>query len=228
VLDALSRPKIRDVVAARLRTFIVDERLKPGDRLPTETALAEQFGVSRLSLREATKALEFLGVVESKPGRGLSVGRMNFDRLTQYVEFHPELHDAPPRQLIQTRIVIETGVLPYVIERMRCDQAVFAALDEINGRLRKARDLKHWITHDIAFHRQLVESSGLAPLLAMNDLLAAFFRRFRESVKRAEWQDGIESHQRLIDLLHNGDLPAAGDELRTHIESHLKRMPATR
>jgi len=42
-----------------------------------------------LSLCEATKALEFLGVVKSKPGRGLSVGRMNLDWVTEYLEFRP-------------------------------------------------------------------------------------------------------------------------------------------
>ena len=61
-------------MAEKLTAFITSQGLKPGDRLPTEHELAASFGVSRLSLREATKALEFLGIVEAKPGCGLSVG----------------------------------------------------------------------------------------------------------------------------------------------------------
>jgi DNA-binding FadR family transcriptional regulator len=65
----------RAIQAARCRPepvaeYIVDASLKPGDRLPTETELAARFGVSRLSLREATKALELLGIVEARPGKG--------------------------------------------------------------------------------------------------------------------------------------------------------------
>jgi GntR family transcriptional regulator, transcriptional repressor for pyruvate dehydrogenase complex len=224
MLEAVPRRKIRDVVADRLRGYIAESGFKPGDRLPTETALAEQFGVSRLSLREATKALEFLGIVESKPGVGLTVGRVTVQRVTAYLGFHPALQDASPIQLVETRIVIETGVLPYVMRRMQDDPSVYEALDGINGELRRARDLERWTERDIAFHHQLVEFSGLSPLLAFNDLLTVFFHRFRESVKKGEWKAGVASHQRLIDALRDRHLDAAGEELRIHIQSHLHRL----
>ena len=118
MLETVERSKIRDVVASQLKSYIVDENLKPGDRLPTETELATRFGVNRLSLREATKGLEFLGIVEAKPGRGLIVGRMDMQRVTEHLGFHPALHDVSPGELIDTRIVIETGVLPHVARRM--------------------------------------------------------------------------------------------------------------
>ena len=69
---------------------------------------ADRFGISRLSLREATKALEFLGIVEAKPGRGLSVGQTDLERMTGYLEFHPALQDADPVELIGARVVIES------------------------------------------------------------------------------------------------------------------------
>jgi GntR family transcriptional regulator, transcriptional repressor for pyruvate dehydrogenase complex len=224
MLDALPKRKIRDVVADHLTTFITSERLKPGDRLPTETALAEQLGVSRLSLREATKALEFLGIVAAKPGVGLTVGSVDLDRVTSYLGFHPGLQEAPAVQLIETRILIETGVLPYVMRRMKEDPAVYQGLATIVDALRRERDLARWVELDIAFHRRLVESSGLSPLLPFNDLLAVFFLRFRESVKRAEWKNAIEGHQRLIDQLASGDLAAACKEMEEHIRSHQQRM----
>ncbi len=75
----------------RLKTYIQSEKLVSGDRLPTETELAEMFGVSRLSLREATKALEFLGIIESRTGVGLTVGRIDLERVTDHLGFHPAL-----------------------------------------------------------------------------------------------------------------------------------------
>ena len=223
MLEAVRRPKIRELVAQRLSAYIADQGLKPGDRLPSETPLAASFGVSRLSLREATKALEFLGIVEAKPGRGLSVGQTNLERMTGYLEFHPSLREAPPQELIGTRVVIETGVLPYVAQRMQTDPDIYPSLDAIVGRMRRARSLSARVELDIAFHRRLVEASGLSPLLTFSDLLAAFFRRFRESLGKADWQSGIESHQRVIDALRAGRLAEAHAELREHIQWHQER-----
>jgi GntR family transcriptional regulator, transcriptional repressor for pyruvate dehydrogenase complex len=224
MLEAVNRPKIRDMVAERLTAYIASQGLSPGDRLPTEHELAARFGVSRLSLREATKALEFLGIVEAKPGRGLSVGRTNLQRMTSYLEFHPALRDAGALELIGTRVVIETGVLPYVLSRGQSDSSIWTSLNEINRKMRRARSLSDRVELDIAFHRRLVESSGLSPLLTFSDLLGAFFRTLRESVRKADWKTGVESHQRLVDALSAGQLDAARDELRRHIESHRERL----
>lgn len=223
MLQTVERSKLRDVVATRLKSYISDENLKPGDRLPTENELATQFGVSRLSLREATKSLEFLGIVEAKPGRGLTVGRVNMERVTEYLGFHPALHDVSPDELIDTRVLIEAGILPRVAERMKRDRSIYDRLKAINDDLRQARSLQRWVGLDIAFHRELLAASGLSPLMAFADVLVVFFQRFRESVKKAEWKDGIESHQQIIDALRSGRVREADQCLRTHIESHRRR-----
>ena len=224
MLETLPRRKIRDVVADRLKSYIQSENLVPGDRLPTETELAAMFGVSRLSLREATKALEFLGILESRTGVGLTVGSIDLQRVTNHLGFHPALHQADPLQLIDTRVIIETGVLPHVMRRMAEDSSTYDRLRSVADRFRSARKLQTWIDLDIEFHRTLLESSGLAPLVAFGDLLHVFFQRFRESVKKAQWQAGAESHQRIIDALRDGDIATAADELRQHIESHKSRV----
>ena len=224
MVETIERPKLSDVIAGRLKTFIVDGNLKSGDRLPTEAELAAKFGVSRLSLREATKSLEFLGIVEAKPGRGLTVGRVNMERVTEYLGFHPALHDVSPEELIDTRVLIEVGVLPHVAGRMKADDTVYEKLNAINAALRQARSLARWVELDIEFHRELIWASGLSPLMAFSDVLAVFFQRFRESVKKAEWSRGVHSHQRVIDSLRRGEVRAADRELRTHIESHRERL----
>jgi GntR family transcriptional regulator, transcriptional repressor for pyruvate dehydrogenase complex len=222
-MQTLRRPKVRDQVANQIQQYIVAEKLGPGDRLPTESQLAETFGISRLSLREATKALEFLGIVESKTGVGLTVGRIDMGRVTEHLGFHSDLLDADPQQLIDSRVILETGVLPHVARRMKADGAIEQQLRTLVDRFRSARDLKTWIALDIEFHRTLLEASGLKPLVAFGDLLHVFFQRFRESVKKAEWKVGVESHQRIVDRLAVGKIAAATAELREHIESHRER-----
>ncbi len=222
--ETIERSKLRYVVANRLKSFIVAGNLKSGDRLPTEVELAAKFGVSRLSLREATKSLEFLGIVEAKPGRGLTVGSVNMERVTEYLGFHPALHDISPEELVDTRVLIETGVLPHVAKRMKIDASLYEKLNAINADLRQARGLARWVELDITFHRELICASGLSPLMAFTDVLAVFFQRFRESVKKAEWSHGIMSHQFIIDSLKSGRVRDADQQLRTHIESHRERL----
>jgi GntR family transcriptional repressor for pyruvate dehydrogenase complex len=223
-MKTLRRPKVRDLAAEQIKQYIVQQKLVPGDRLPTETQLAETFGISRLSVREATKALEFLGIVESKTGVGLTVGQIDMERVTEHLGFHPSLLQVEPQQLIDSRVVLETGVLPHVARNMAADSAIEQRLRVLVERFRAARDLNTWIELDIQFHRTLLEASGLQPLVAFGDLLHVFFQRFRESVKKAEWQVGIESHKRLIDLLAAGDVSGATAKLRKHIESHKERI----
>ena len=220
MLKTLPRRKIRDQAAQQIKEFIITEQLGPGDRLPTESKLAETFGISRLSVREATKALEFIGIVEAKTGVGLTVGQIDLNRVTEHLGFHPALHRADPLQLIDTRVVIEIGVLPHVSQRMATDDSIYDKLQSVVDRSLSARRLEEWIDLDIEFHRMLLESSGLTPLVAFGDLLRVFFQTFRESVKKAEWQAGTEGHQRLIDALRDGKTEIASDVLRQHIEFH--------
>ncbi len=223
-MEMLRRPKVRDLAAEQIKQYILQQKLVPGDRLPTETQLAETFGISRLSVREATKALEFLGIVESKTGVGLTVGQIDMERVTEHLGFHPSLLQVEPLQLIDSRVVLETGVLSHVARNMEADSAIEQRLRVLVERFRAARDLNTWIELDIQFHRTLLEASGLQPLVAFGDLLHVFFQRFRESVKKAEWQVGIESHRCLIDLLAAGDVSGATAKLRKHIESHKERI----
>lgn len=223
-MQTLRRSKVRDQATEQIKQYIIERKLVSGDRLPTETQLAETLGISRLSLREATKALEFLGIVESKTGVGLTVGRIDMKRVTEHLGFHAGLLDVDPQQLIDSRVILETGVLPCVMRRMQKDPAMEARLREIVRQFESARDLKTFIKLDIQFHRSLLEASGLQPLVAFGDLLHVFFQRFRESVKQAGWTRGVESHRRLVDFLAKGKLDAATAELRKHIESHKERI----
>ncbi len=223
-MKTLRRPKMRDQVSEQIKQLIVQEKLMPGDRLPTETQLADTFGISRLSLREATKTLEFLGIIESKTGVGLTVGRLDMGRLTQHLGFHAGLIDADPQQLIDSRVIIETGVLPHVVSRMADNPSVVRKFQDLVDQLRSARSVKAAIGIDIQFHQLLVETSGLQPIIAFNELLAVFFQRFYDAIKKVDLQVGIEHHQRLVDLLAAGNLDAAISDLRVHIEANKERL----
>jgi len=223
-MQTIRRPKVREQVSEQIKQYIVSEKLMPGDRLPTETQLAETFGISRLSVREATKTLEFLGIIESKTGVGLTVGRLDLGRLTKHLGFHAGLLDADPQQLIDSRVIIETGVLPHVVRRIEEDPSVVRTFQEIVDQFHTARSVKAAIAIDIQFHRALIEASGLQPIVAFNELLVVFFRRFYDAIKKVDVKVGIEHHQRLVDLLAAGRVEDATADLREHIEDNKRRL----
>ena len=57
-------------IVKQLRELIVDQRIQPGDKLPSERVLCEKLNVSRSSVREALRSLELLGLIETKHGGG--------------------------------------------------------------------------------------------------------------------------------------------------------------
>ena len=135
-MSAISRHKIRrkrlsEELTAQLRKYIVDHDLKPGDPLLTEQQMVERFGVSHTVVREATKALDFLGIIDVAPLRGMVLDEFDFDRVSEYFGFHFALSDYPKEKLLKARTVIETGTLFYTIEAMKKDPALYPRLRKL-------------------------------------------------------------------------------------------------
>jgi GntR family transcriptional regulator, transcriptional repressor for pyruvate dehydrogenase complex len=137
-------------------------------------------------------------------------------RLTKHLGFHTGLLDADPQQLIDSRVIIETGVLPHVVRRMADDPSIETHLRNLAKQFGTARDLKACIAIDIQFHRTLVGASGLQPLIAFNELLDVFFQRFREAIGKVDRKVGVELHQRLVDHLAAGRVDVASAELHAY------------
>jgi DNA-binding GntR family transcriptional regulator len=78
----------------------------------------------------------------------------------------------------------------------------------------------------VEFHRELLQASGLEPLVAFHDLLLVFFQKFRSGLRLDARQDGILLHQQIIDELRAGHLDAACDVLKEHVGRHVTRWGA--
>ena len=95
-----------------IRSYIINNGLKPGDMLPTEQAMCERWGVSRNVLREAIKSMELMGMVQACPGRGTQVKDFNLDFIFQNVLFFnmgdPE-DNARVREMFGIRKMLELG-----------------------------------------------------------------------------------------------------------------------
>lgn len=220
----VKRKNLSEEVAARIKNYIIENSLRVGDRLPTEFEFAELFGVSRVIIREATKALGFLGILNSAPKRGLTVGAVDMKRVTQYLGFHFALNDYPREKLLKTRTILEIGALSEVMERMSRDPHIYTHLSELIDSLENVSNADEFIRRDMEFHRTLLEASDIDPLVAFNDLMDVFFRRFRAEILevQGDWKVNARGHRMIIDALRDGNLVRAQDLIRLHLSYYKK------
>ncbi len=222
----VNRKYLSEEVIVKIKAYIVNNGLVPGDRLPTEQELSAMFGVSRSSIREATKALNFLGIIESAPRRGLTVGNVDINRIAEYMGFHFAICNYPSKHLLQARVVIETGALPYTMNAICEDTKLYKGLLSLSDQLAKELNPDKYIEDDITFHREIVKASGIEPLVAFNDLLQVFFARFRLNIIETIKDTGYSgrNHRSIIEALYNRQLKEAQVLLRTHLEYHEKSL----
>src|SRR5258708_28542611 len=93
--EAIRKNRVHEEVAKQIERLIL-EKLRPGDKLPAERELAEMFGVSRSSIRDAIRRLDLMGLVEPRQGAGTVVREISTDVLVS-----PLSNVIPPnRQLV--------------------------------------------------------------------------------------------------------------------------------
>jgi GntR family transcriptional regulator, transcriptional repressor for pyruvate dehydrogenase complex len=216
----LRRKRLSEELTAQLRKHIINHGLKPGDPLPTEQEMVERFGVSRTVVREATKALDFLGIIGTSPRRGMVLDDFNFDRVSEYFGFHFALSDYPAEKLLKARVVIETGALFYTLEAMKKNPDVYARLRQLADVAPETGDAadERWIEYDIAFHRGLVEASDITPLASFCDLLQAFFHKYRPVLRGIRGSKA--DHCQIVEALRTEDLDTAIKLLRSHMRHY--------
>jgi GntR family transcriptional repressor for pyruvate dehydrogenase complex len=149
-------------VIKEIKNMIIENGLQVGDKIPNEFELSTMFGKSRGCIREAVKILDAYGVLEVRHGDGTYVRGSASDGLFdaqffRIIAMGTNLHD-----LIQLRLILETGIICAVIEQVT-DRDV-EQLHTIADRLRKAIEqkapLEQIVAEDLRFHTTLVEITG--------------------------------------------------------------------
>ncbi len=202
---------------ARLRDFITEAGLGPGDRLPPEATLAERLGVSRLSLREATRSLQTLGVIEARHGNGLFVSAFSFRPLIEQLPYGLAAAGTALEEILTAREAMEVGLMPAVarlnpqVELAECARLA----DEMTAL--EARDQP--ITEvDKQFHL-LLYGALRNPLV--DNLIEVFwelFTRLGDAIPMPPEGGRGAVHLRIIRALQNGDAEASIAAMQQHFD----------
>src|SRR5947208_6470865 len=119
VYKAIRTSRLYEQIVQQIEESILQGALKPGDQLPAERELAEQFGVSRTAVREAVKALREKGLVEAYSGRGTFVTDGRSQAIRQSLDFMMKTGQADAYlHLAEMRAVLEPEIAALAAARV--------------------------------------------------------------------------------------------------------------
>jgi GntR family transcriptional repressor for pyruvate dehydrogenase complex len=174
-LAPITRTTVADEIVKRLVDLILEGRLKPGDKLPSERELMDRLAVGRSSLREAIKTLRAVGVVDVATGEGMFVGRGDTSVLTQPLSWGLLLSERSAQEVIEARTVVEGKLAALAAERATDDElaAIAGWLDALRANV---HDAEHYSRCDLEFHVAIARA-------AHNRVLAQVLESLRQILR---------------------------------------------
>ncbi|MFB9221878.1 FadR/GntR family transcriptional regulator [Paracoccus cavernae] len=209
-------------VADQIMAFVADQGLAPGERLPSERDMAEQFSLSRPSLREALIALEVEGHVEIRMGSGIYLSHQAPG------ESRP-IEGGAPFEILQARCIIESAVAEEAARHVSAKliEGLDRNLTEMAAAL---HDTPSAIRLDGAFHIAIAQGIGnsvLTHLMAASyeQRLSPFFERFSVHFEGPRtWRLALAEHGAIRDAIAEGDPSAAREAMRHHLTESQRRF----
>lgn len=198
--------------------------LKPGQRLPSERELCQNFGASRSSLREALRCLSIVGVLNARVGEGTSVALDGEKFLGKVMEWRliTEKHDI--ENLLEARMALEG--LSASNAALRASDEEIAKVEEILGRMEAVlKDEKKFAVLDLSFHVTLARISGNALVFDLVSMIRSQLARALANVLM--FPDALalshKEHSAVVAAIKGRDPEAAALAMQSHLKAALER-----
>lgn len=207
-------------VTNRLEHLITERHLQPGDRLPSERDLADQFGVSRTVVREAVRALVARSLLEVKPGSGTLIRAPSQQSVTKTVSSYLKLGQPQPDygQVHEVRRVLEVEIAGLASERRTAQDLVRlqALLDEMPT---LEGDHSTFAENDVAFHAALAEATHNDLFSILLGSIADILFKVRELGNRLPGapDHALAYHQRIFEEVRAGNPEGARQTMLAHL-----------
>ncbi len=226
-VDPFSQVERQDALANRVARIllerVLDGQLRPGQQLPSEHDLSEQFGVSRTVVREAIRSLVGKGVVEAHSGRKARIGLVGRDHVVESMHLfirglqrvpgelpYSKVHEV--RQMIELTVVelaAKRASEPQLRQLRRTFDAMLGAENEVAALSRL----------DVQFHRLIAEMTGNELFLIMLDSIGSILTEIREKTLGIPGRaaSAMSYHEAILTALESRDAKAARRAMKDHL-----------
>jgi len=219
LVEPIRRNRLYQGIVAQIEALLERGDLRPGDQLPPERQLAEQFQVSRASVREALRSLELLGIVDTRAGGGTFVHQAQPDDLARPLSsLIARGHTVA--DVIDVRGLIEPAVAERAARNITAEE--IAELREIiAAQERKVAAGETYVEEDTRFHELIGQASRNELLVTMLGVIWDVLRASREEWLQTQQRAhaSLEAHRRIVAALEAGDPAAAREAAADHIHA---------
>jgi GntR family transcriptional regulator, transcriptional repressor for pyruvate dehydrogenase complex len=214
-------PGKEDVTATLIGVFkrlISEGSLAPGHRLPSERELAEMFGVSRSSLRQALKVLEIMGVISQRVGDGTYLNTAAPSILAEPMEFLILLDGLSFHELMEARLIVEPELAARAAARATTED--IAELREALAEMEdNQEDHARFTEYDLLFHKTIFRIAGNRVCTLMFTVVHQSLERLIQMTsKLVEPNHTLQLHRRIFVAIRRHD----ADEARRRMTEHLE------
>lgn len=218
LIAPIKKTRVAQEVADRIRVLMLDGTFPSGQPLPSERHLAEQFGVSRGSIRDALRTLETIGLLETRHGQGTYPHELSVERLVaplaSVMSYRPDLQE----ELHDVRRMFEPAVARAAAVRATEDD--LADLQRVlDTQRQKLITGQSAITEDTAFHAILARATRnrvvMNIMATLNDLLVE--SRTQSLLHKGRPARSMDGHEAVVAAIRRKDADAAARAMYEHI-----------
>jgi GntR family transcriptional regulator, transcriptional repressor for pyruvate dehydrogenase complex len=224
-VEPIARTTLTASAFEQLISYVVKGQWEAGDRIPPERELCQQLGIARTSLREALKAMELIGMLDSRVGDGTFVcPRSEFLSRPLLWAFtgtdHAELHD-----IMEAREFMERDLAGLAAERASEKEIALieATVDAMRASITKGESI---LDHDMAFHIAIAEAAHNEVLRNAVQLLRNLLRQWLvlKLLMPAVPSKVLKQHETICSAIKSRDTDAARDAMWKHLEETAKLL----
>lgn len=214
----INKESLSDQIIQQIKEMIEKGILKPEDRLPSERDLALKLGVSRLPLREALKTLQFINVLEVRPGEGYVVKGLDTIKLLDILDEACEPAQDTLNDLKEIRITLEMKAVELACTR-RTEKDLARLLSAIEDMEKNIDSEDKEISASIDFHNAIMKASHnklfVAILACFSDIINE--GRAKSWLVKDRYRKAIEEHKIIYEAIKKRDVKAAMECMEIHL-----------
>lgn len=220
----IQRPSVGEQVCNQLKEYLLDGRWRPGEKIPSENDLAQSFGVSRVTIREALLRLTSLGLLESKFGGGTYVCEITPGLNMNAIVPVAYLDSKSILDVIEYRQVVEVKTAGLAAKRASAQDLV--ELEDILFRMEKWKnDPKKFAEEDLNFHLELAKITKNSLLIeTMNVIRSILSQAMFYAIQQRGHVQGLSYHRLLIDAIASHNEKKTMSIMKEHIDDVYETM----